>query len=105
MRASRGVGINQVAEACPSFGRVDARRRPPPDGGSRQRHEHGAAQFANAAVDDVTVTGQPRLSDRMESSWMAETLKYFYLIFSEPELISLDDYILNTEAHPFKRPR
>ena len=62
-------------------------------------------QFANAAVDDVTVTGQPRLSDRMESFWMAETLKYFYLIFSEPELISLDDYILNTEAHPFKRPR
>lgn len=24
----------------------------------------------------------------------AETLKYFYLIFSEPDLISLDDYVL-----------
>jgi mannosyl-oligosaccharide alpha-1,2-mannosidase len=62
-------------------------------------------EFANAAMDDVTITGQPQLSDRMESFWMAETLKYFYLIFSEPELISLDDYILNTEAHPFKRPK
>jgi mannosyl-oligosaccharide alpha-1,2-mannosidase len=62
-------------------------------------------EFANAAMDDVTVTGQPQLSDRMESFWMAETLKYFYLIFSEPELISLDDYILNTEAHPFRRPK
>ena len=33
---------------------------------------------------------------------MAETLKYFYLIFSEPDVISLDDWVLNTEAHPFK---
>lgn len=36
---------------------------------------------------------------------MAETLKYFYLIFSEPDVISLDEYVLNTEAHPLKRPR
>jgi mannosyl-oligosaccharide alpha-1,2-mannosidase len=33
---------------------------------------------------------------------MAETLKYFYLIFSTPDTISLDDYVFNTEAHPFK---
>jgi mannosyl-oligosaccharide alpha-1,2-mannosidase len=38
-----------------------------------------------------------------QSFWLAETLKYFYLIFSPPELISLDDYVLSTEAHPFKR--
>lgn len=36
---------------------------------------------------------------------MAETLKYFYLIFSDPDLISLDDYVLNTEAHPLKIPK
>ncbi|KAK0753904.1 glycoside hydrolase [Schizothecium vesticola] len=40
-----------------------------------------------------------------DSFWIAETLKYFYLIFSEPELISLDDYVLNTEAHPFRLPK
>lgn len=34
---------------------------------------------------------------------MAETLKYFYLIFSSPDVISLDEYVFNTEAHPFKR--
>lgn len=62
-------------------------------------------EFANAAIGDVTVAGQPQLSDRVESFWMAETLKYFYLIFSEPGFISLDDYILNTEAHPFRRPK
>ena len=33
---------------------------------------------------------------------MAETLKYFYLIFSEPSLISLDEWVFNTEAHPLK---
>lgn len=40
----------------------------------------------------------------LQSFWIAETLKYFYLIFSGPELISLDDYVFNTEAHPLKRP-
>jgi mannosyl-oligosaccharide alpha-1,2-mannosidase len=42
--------------------------------------------------------------DKMESFWLAETLKYFYLIFAEPGVVSLDDYVLNTEAHPFRRP-
>ena len=62
-------------------------------------------EFANAALDDITVTnGDPPKSDRMESFWTAETLKYLYLIFSEPTLISLDDYVFITEAHPFRRP-
>lgn len=42
---------------------------------------------------------------RQQSFWMAETLKYFYLIFSPPDVISLDDYVFNTEAHPLRRPR
>ena len=57
--------------------------------------------IAHAAVTDVRAT-QPPKNDRMESFWLAETLKYFYLIFSEPSLINLDRYVLNTEAHPFK---
>jgi mannosyl-oligosaccharide alpha-1,2-mannosidase len=63
--------------------------------------------FANAAIPDITASGAdglPPKEDRMESFWLAETLKYYYLIFSEPELISLDEYVLNTEAHPLKRP-
>ena len=63
--------------------------------------------YANAAISDITgeaADGSPLQDDRMESFWLAETLKYFYLIFSEPELISLDRYVLNTEAHPLKRP-
>ncbi|KAI9876893.1 MAG: hypothetical protein M1830_005374 [Pleopsidium flavum] len=67
--------------------------------------KHTRTEIANAAIDDVTTTvPPPPKSDRMESFWTAETLKYFYLIFSEPDLISLDDFVFNTEAHPLKRP-
>lgn len=59
--------------------------------------------IAFAALDDVTVPNPPK-SDRMESFWTAETLKYYYLLYSDPGLVSLDDYVLNTEAHPLKRP-
>ncbi|KAK8123037.1 glycosyl hydrolase family 47 [Apiospora sp. TS-2023a] len=61
-------------------------------------------EYAYSAIADVTVQqGETRKDDSMESFWLAETLKYFYLIFSPPDLISLDDYVLNTEAHPLKR--
>jgi mannosyl-oligosaccharide alpha-1,2-mannosidase len=54
------------------------------------------AQYAHSAIADVTVsTGQETQKlDQCESFWLAETLKYFYLIFSEPGLVSLDDYVL-----------
>lgn len=51
------------------------------------------SEYAYAAIDDVRYTDTPQL-DYMESFWLAETLKYFYLIFSEPSLISLDEYVL-----------
>ncbi|KAI9375382.1 glycoside hydrolase [Aspergillus egyptiacus] len=41
--------------------------------------------------------------DNMESFWMAETLKYFYLLFSDREFISLEENVFNTEAHPMPR--
>lgn len=34
---------------------------------------------------------------------MAETLKYLYLLFSEDDVISLDKFVFNTEAHPLMR--
>ncbi|KAF1812520.1 class I alpha-mannosidase [Eremomyces bilateralis CBS 781.70] len=56
-----------------------------------------------AAIADVTVNDPERL-DTCESFWTAETLKYFFLIFSEPSIVSLDEFVFNTEAHPFRRP-
>lgn len=85
---------------------------------------------ANAALDDVSISRtqlgflkDANMVDSMESFWvsssrfhdrscrisvltikqLAETLKYFYLIFSEPDVISLDEWVFNTEAHPFRR--
>ncbi len=50
-------------------------------------------EIANSAISDVT-SEVPVFDDTMESFWLAETLKYFYLLYSEPSLISLDDYVL-----------
>ncbi|MCJ1374185.1 hypothetical protein MMC20_005417 [Loxospora ochrophaea] len=49
--------------------------------------------LASSGIDDVTA-GKPEKDDRMESFWLAETLKYFYAIFSEPDVLSLDDFVL-----------
>lgn len=40
--------------------------------------------------------------DGMESFFLAETLKYAYLIFQEDSLVSLDDWVFNTEGHPLR---
>ncbi|KAI0542328.1 family 47 glycosyl hydrolase [Xylaria digitata] len=62
-------------------------------------------ELAFSAIADVTVDGsETEKMDSMESFWLSETLKYFYLIFSPPDLNSLDEYIFNTEAHPLRRP-
>ncbi|KAF2691247.1 glycoside hydrolase family 47 protein [Lentithecium fluviatile CBS 122367] len=58
-------------------------------------------ELANAAIEDVTVLDS-RKTDYMESFWLAETLKYFYLCFANTELIGLDEFVLNTEAHPLR---
>ncbi|PWY88478.1 seven-hairpin glycosidase [Aspergillus heteromorphus CBS 117.55] len=61
-------------------------------------------ELANSEIDDVTVE-TPTMLDEMQSFWLAETLKYFYLLFSDPGVLSLDEYVLNTEAHPLRRPQ
>ncbi|KAA8541540.1 hypothetical protein F0562_022692 [Nyssa sinensis] len=38
----------------------------------------------------------------MQSFFLAETLKYLYLLFSPPSVIPLDEWVFNTEAHPIK---
>ncbi|XP_034064248.1 mannosidase, alpha, class 1B, member 1b isoform X2 [Gymnodraco acuticeps] len=56
----------------------------------------GYTSINNVRDPDYT---SPR--DKMESFFLGETLKYLYLLFSDdPSLISLDEYVFNTEAHP-----
>lgn len=64
--------------------------------GGGERGAHGA--------DDGRCSGCVRVSHdgRMESFWLAETLKYLYLLFSEDELLPLHAYAFSTEGHPLR---
>jgi len=53
-----------------------------------------------AALADV-VTKQQR--DEMESFTLAETFKYFYVLFAPPSTLDFDKIVFNTEAHPLRR--
>ena len=66
--------------------------------------------LANAALRDISFTVEEVKAgtgggqvDSMESFWMAETLKYFWLIFGETDVVDLDEWVFNTEAHPMRR--
>jgi len=50
-------------------------------------------------LKDVYDQRSPK-DDVQQSFFLAETLKYLYLIFCDDSLISLDKWVFNTEAHP-----
>lgn len=52
-----------------------------------------------ATVIDVS-EAPARHEDKMETFLMSETLKYLFLLFSDSNLVPLDKYVFNTEAHP-----
>jgi mannosidase alpha-like ER degradation enhancer 2 len=52
-----------------------------------------------AAIKDVRTM---ELEDSMESFFLAETLKYAYLIFAPESTLDLNRYVFTTEAHPLK---
>ncbi len=58
------------------------------------------ADSGYAALADVVTKQQ---LDEMQSFVLAETFKYFYLLFASPEILQFDKVIFNTEAHPLKR--
>ncbi|XP_075415877.1 LOW QUALITY PROTEIN: endoplasmic reticulum mannosyl-oligosaccharide 1,2-alpha-mannosidase-like [Tenrec ecaudatus] len=54
-----------------------------------------------SSINNVQDPKKPDPRDKMESFFLGETLKYLYLLFSEDaDLLSLDTYVFNTEAHP-----
>jgi len=55
---------------------------------------HTTTTLANACLRDVTNANNPEKIDQMESFWLTETLKYFFLLFSEPDVVSLDEFVL-----------
>jgi len=65
---------------------------------------HCMTDVGFSAIYDVNRT-PAGWADSMESFTFAETFKYYYLLFSPPDLISLDEYVFTTEAHPLLAPK
>jgi len=59
------------------------------------RNETGFAHLENVETKEQ--------ADAMESFFLAETLKYAYLLFAPPETLEFAEVVFNTEAHPLRR--
>ena len=61
--------------------------------------KHCRVDGGYTGIDNV-YSDEPTKDDVQQSYFIAETLKYLYLLFSDDDLISLDQWVFNTEAHP-----
>jgi mannosidase alpha-like ER degradation enhancer 2 len=62
--------------------------------------KHCRVESGYAALQNMVTKEK---SDEMESFALAETFKYFYLLFAPPGTLDFDKVVLNTEAHPLRR--
>ncbi|KAG6333529.1 hypothetical protein ID866_5565 [Astraeus odoratus] len=65
-----------------------------------QAIEREAKTPAGYACVDRVHTKRPIQLDWMPSYFLAETLKYLYLLFVDEDMVPLDRWVFNTEAHP-----
>ncbi|KAI1851343.1 hypothetical protein JX266_003418 [Neoarthrinium moseri] len=70
--------------------------------GSFEKHTKLGQGKGYSSLDDVNQIPPPA-RDSMESFWLAETLKYMYLLFSPSDYLPLEDIVFNTEAHVLPR--
>tara|TARA_R110002124_G_scaffold280490_2_gene453782 strand:- start:20810 stop:22141 length:1332 start_codon:yes stop_codon:yes gene_type:complete len=61
--------------------------------------EYCRTDVGYAALESVVTKEK---SDQMESFFLAETLKYAYLLFADDKVFDLDKHVFNTEAHPMR---
>ena len=61
---------------------------------------HARTEAGYAAIKDVRTIEQ---RDSMESFLLAETFKYWWLLFSPPSALDFDGVVFNTEAHPLRK--
>ena len=60
---------------------------------------HCRSEVGYAGVKDVRKVPAQK-DDTQQSFFLAETLKYLYLLFSPDDVVPLDEWVFNTEAHP-----
>ncbi|RMB91301.1 hypothetical protein DUI87_32440 [Hirundo rustica rustica] len=61
--------------------------------------KHCRVEAGFSGIRDVYTT-TPLHDNMQQSFFLAETLKYLYLLFCEDDVLSLEDWVFNTEAHP-----
>lgn len=65
--------------------------------------EHGYSKVDGLAAAPGAGGAFQQVPGNVESFWMAETLKYLYLLFAPAEeKIDLDRFVFTTEGHPLK---
>jgi mannosyl-oligosaccharide alpha-1,2-mannosidase len=62
---------------------------------------HCKVTYGYATVTDVHTVPAAHV-DHMDSYFLAETLKYLYLIFSDSSIMPVTQWVFNTEAHPLR---
>lgn len=68
----------------------------------RALHKHCEVRTGGFTDVKFVTKTTPEKMDKQESWFLAETLKYLWLTFQSDDVVPLDQYIFNTEAHPFK---
>lgn len=63
-----------------------------------EKHTRQADGYSS--INDVRHPDHVAPLDKMESYFLAETLKYFYLLFDRVNPFAFDRWVFNTEAHP-----
>uniref|UniRef100_UPI0037E9A19C mannosyl-oligosaccharide 1,2-alpha-mannosidase IA n=1 Tax=Semicossyphus pulcher TaxID=241346 RepID=UPI0037E9A19C len=61
--------------------------------------QHCRVEGGYSGVRDVYASS-PNHDDVQQSFYLAETLKYLYLLFSDDDHLPFDHWVFNTEAHP-----
>ena len=54
-----------------------------------------------SGIKNVNSENSPK-DDTMQTFWIAESLKYFLLLFSDDDALDLTTHVINTEAHPMR---
>ncbi|KAK5741670.1 hypothetical protein LTR17_003876 [Elasticomyces elasticus] len=54
-----------------------------------------------ATINNVNMPFGGSMLNGLDSFFFAEVLKYLYLTFTDPSVIDLSEWVLNTEAHPY----
>ncbi|CAK5092790.1 unnamed protein product [Meloidogyne enterolobii] len=71
------------------------------DGGIWEPPKQSIPPYKSNLLQNKNIFLKVDQDDVQQSFFLAETLKYLFLTFSDSNKISLDKWVFNTEAHPF----